>query len=119
MEFKMISLLVLGISSLSEAQECAAWGDSCGDVDSSVDPCCGGSTCSPGVWGGWCKVDNTCIPGGYKCIDPEHSSGLGFCCQGYSCVTEKLGPMVGYCMTEKYYESIDWDAALAEFDAEN
>ena len=112
MEFKFICLLVLGISSLSMAQECAAWGDSCGDAESSVDPCCGGSTCSPGVGGGCCKVDNTCIPGGNQCMDPEHSITEG-CCQGYVCMTEKLGPMVGYCMTEKYYESVDWETVVA------
>ena len=89
-------------------------GDSCGDVDSSVDPCCRGATCSPGLEGGFCKVDpeNTCIPGGYQCKD-EDNSIKGLCCQGYVCMTEKLGPMVGYCMTEKYYESVNWEAVVA------
>merc|ERR1712037_612631 len=79
MEFKMICLLVLGISSLSglKAQECVGWGDTCMDASfNSIGACCGGSTCVPGY------------SGGTPCIDVEV---LGECCQGYVC-TPVPGP---------------------------
>ena len=80
MEFKMICLLVLGISSFSgaEAQDCVAWGESC-LVDHS---CCGGSTCTGEYsYGSFCLVDDSCIAGGYLFADAENM--YGECCQGY------------------------------------
>ena len=107
MEFKMVCLLVLGISSLSglEAQECVAWGDSCIDENfTSLGNCCRGATCVPGYSGGLCVVDDTCIAGGSPCVDGEV---LGECCRGYVC-TPVPGPssVNAYCATEKYYYSV-------------
>ena len=106
MEYKFISLLVLGIASFSgaEAQECVAWGASCAE-DSSVDQCCEGATCSPApaLSGGFCQVDNTCIAGGFQCADAEK---ITLCCQGYVCSAPVLGPRVGYCITEEYYNEV-------------
>merc|ERR1711971_411734 len=98
MELKMFFLLVLGIASLSgtEAQDCVAWGEFC-DPGSA---CCGGATCVPnGFGGGFCAVDDTCIAGGYPCLDTSYKF-LGSCCQGSFCLpVPGLTSGGGYCVS--------------------
>ena len=58
-----------------------AWGESCTDSGSG---CCGGATCVPNGFGGG-FMDDSCIAGGYPCMDADFMS-LGECCQGKVCM---------------------------------
>ena len=95
MVFKFLSLIVVGLSTLSgaEAQACLAGGDACLDASyNSLGTCCIGSTCYPlSGLGGFCVINSNCIAGGYPC-----STSSDPCCSG-TCIEASGG--TGYCVS--------------------
>ena len=81
-----------------------AWGESCTDSGSG---CCGGATCVPnGFGGGFCMMDDSCIAGGYPCLDTSYKS-LGSCCHGAFCLPMPgLSSGGGFCVSSLSAESV-------------